>query len=129
MFIRINREALNDINNVKVKAKSCNIGVKSLGRCEDNNKEKQTKYFKRIKMHLFKKYLFKPKAVKLYWEQYFIIKFWAYAFEEVFRNSCLALKCIECDHRCETIFKRSVMHLIEGPKGLPKRSEGRSFSS
>lgn len=46
----------------------------------------------RIEMHLYKKYMFKPQVTKSYSEQDYIIKFWAYAFEEIFSNSGLVLK-------------------------------------
>ncbi len=45
----------------------------------------------RIEMHLYKQYLFKPKTVKIYSEQDYIVKFWAHAFEEVLSSSGLCL--------------------------------------
>ncbi|KAI8968012.1 hypothetical protein BDF20DRAFT_898370 [Mycotypha africana] len=45
-----------------------------------------------LEMHLYKQYLFKPQTVAAYSEQDFIVKFWSYAFEEVF-SATVACAC------------------------------------
>lgn len=64
-------------------------------------------------MHLYKQYLFKPQTVAFYSEQDFIVKFWSYAFEEVFSNSGLCLLLTTDSLRGNKINSNDISRLIK----------------